>query len=111
MTPFSTTAIWTVIVVVSLVTYGLRASFLFGIDYVEEFPPTVDRLVRFFPIAVLSALVAPSLLVVDGAVAVGPGNARLVAGLVAFGVAWYTESILATVGVGMVVLWALLALA
>ena len=107
MTDLAAAAIWTAIIAVSVVTYGLRASFLLGIDYIEAFPPTVNRLLTYFPIAVLSALVVPSLLVVDGGVAIGPGNARLLAGLVAVGVAWYTESILATVGVGMVVLWAL----
>lgn len=111
MTPFTTTTIWTVIVAVSLLTYGLRASFLLGIDYLGEFPPAVDRLITFFPIAILSALVVPSLLFVDGSLAVGFENARLVAGLVAFGVAWYVESILATVGVGMAVFWVLIAVA
>lgn len=110
MTAVTEAAIWTVVIAVSLVTYGLRASFIFGIDYFEAFPPTVDRLLSFFPIGILSALVVPGLLLVDGALAVGPGNARLLAGLVAFAVAWYTESLLATVGAGMVVLWVLLAL-
>lgn len=107
MTAFTGVVIWSVVLAVSLVTYALRASFLLGIDYVESFPPTVDRLIAFFPIAVLSALVAPSLLLVDGSLAVGLDNVRLIAGVVGFAVAWYTESILATVGVGMVVLWGL----
>lgn len=110
MTTVSSTAIWTVVVAVSLVTYALRASFIFGIDYFEAFPPTVDRLLSFFPIGVLSALVVPGLLFVDGTLVLGPGNARLLAGLVAFGVAWLTDSLLATVGAGMVALWVLLAL-
>lgn len=110
MTALTGAAIWTVIVVVSLLTYGLRASFIFGIDYFEAFPPAVDRLLAFFPIGILSALIVPGLLFVDGAVVLGPSNARLLAGLVAFGVAWYTESLLATVGTGMVALWVLLAL-
>lgn len=109
MTAATEAAIWTVVVAVSLVTYGLRASFILGIDYFEGFPPTVDRLLAFFPIGILSALVVPGLLFVDGALVVGVHNARLVAGLVAFGVAWYTESLLATVGTGMVALWVLLA--
>ena len=44
MTAVTEAAIWTVVIAVSLVTYGLRASFIFGIDYFEAFPPTVDRL-------------------------------------------------------------------
>lgn len=111
MTAVTESTIWAVVVAVSLVTYGLRASFLFGIDYFEAFPPTVDRLLSFFPIGILSALVVPGLLFVDGTLVLAPGNARLVAGLVAFVVAWYTESLLATVGVGMGALWVLLAVA
>lgn len=55
----------------------------------------------------LAALVLPKLLLVDGSLAVSPGNHRLVAGLVAGVVAFYTEDMLWTVGVGMGVLWAL----
>lgn len=102
------TTVWVVVVGVGVVTYLLRASFIFGIDYLGEFPPAIERLLPFFPIAILSALIAPNLLLVDGTVAVGLNNPRLVAGVVAFGVAWYTEDILATVGIGMLTLWALL---
>lgn len=109
MTTPSSGVIWTVIVVVSVVTYLLRAVFLLGIDYFEGFPPTLERLLAFFPIAVLSALVVPNLLVVDGGLSVGVDNPRLIAGLVAFGVAWYSDNLLATVGIGMAVFWALLA--
>jgi branched-subunit amino acid transport protein len=105
---FSTDAIWTMIVAVSVATYVLRAGFLFAVGYVDAFPPTVERMLEFFPVAVLSALIAPGLLLFEGTMVPGLGNPRLVAGLVAFAVAWYTESLLATVGVGMVVFWTLL---
>lgn len=100
--------VWAVVAGVSLVTYGLRSSFLLGIEWLDGLPAPVEDVLPFVPVAVLAALLAPDLLVVDGSLAVGPGNDRLVAGLVAFAVAIYTESILATVGVGMVALWALL---
>ena len=99
--------IWAVVAGVSLVTYGLRSSFLLGIEWLDGLPAPVEDVLPFVPVAVLAALLAPDLLV-DGSLAVGPGNERLVAGLVAFAVAIYTESILATVGVGMVAIWALL---
>lgn len=108
MTEFSQSTIWTVIVAVSVVTYVLRAFFLVGIGYFGSFPPTVERLLEFFPVAILSALIAPSLLVVDGSLTLAPSNPRLLAGLAAFGVAWYTENLLATVGTGMALLWVLL---
>jgi branched-subunit amino acid transport protein len=94
------------IAIVSVVTYLLRSVFLVGIEYVETVPTTVERLLEFFPIAVLSALIAPNLLVIEGSLSIA--NPRLAAGLVAFGVAWYTDNLFATVGVGMAVFWALL---
>ncbi|MEF8840298.1 MAG: AzlD domain-containing protein [Haloarculaceae archaeon] len=108
MTTGQVANVWLLIVGVSLVTFGLRASFLLGIEGIDGLPPTLERVMPFVPTAVLAALVAPNVFLGGGAVAVGPGNARLVAGLLAFGVAWYTENMLATVGTGMAVLWLLL---
>lgn len=108
MTATTVTDVWLLVAGVSLVTFGLRASFLLGIDRIGDLPPAVERVTPFVPTAVLAALVAPNVFLVEGALALGPGNERLVAGLLAFGVAWYTENVLATVGVGMVALWVLL---
>lgn len=108
MTELTGPVVWMVVIGVGIVTYALRASFVFGYEYLGEFPPVIDRLLPFFPIGILSALVVPGLLFVDGSLVVGATNPRLIAGLVAFAVAWYTDSILATVGTGMVTLWALL---
>lgn len=108
MTAGQVTNVWLIVAGVSLVTFGLRASFLLGIDRIGGLPPTLERIVPFVPTVVLAALVAPNLFLGGGGVALGPGNEQLVAGLVAFGVAWYTENVLATVGVGMAALWLLL---
>jgi len=62
-------------------------------------------MLRFVPIATLTALVWPDLLIADGAFAFG--EPRLVAGLVAAAMAWKTRNILATLGSGMLVLWLL----
>lgn len=102
------TRVWLVVGLMTVVTYALRSGFLLNLDRREEFPETVEAVLPFIPIAVLAGLVTPGLLLVDAALAVGPGNARLLAGVVAFGVAWVTESIFATVGVGMAALWVLL---
>jgi branched-subunit amino acid transport protein len=108
MTAGRVTNVWLVIAGVSLVTFALRSSFLLGIDHLGDLPPALERVTPFVPPVVLAALVAPDLFVSGGAVALGPGNERLVAGVVAFGVARYTEDMLATVGTGLVVLWLLL---
>lgn len=108
MTELSTSAVWLVIVGAGVVTYLLRVSFLLGIDYVDGFPPAVERVLPFFPIAILSALIVPNLLLVDGGLSIGVDNPHLIAGLVALGVAWYVENMLATVSAGMATLWILL---
>lgn len=99
--------VWLLVAAVTLVTYGLRASFILGTDRLGGLPPALERVTPFVPPVVLAALVAPDLFLSGGAVALGPGNDRLVAGLLAFAVARYTENMLATVGVGMAALWLL----
>jgi branched-subunit amino acid transport protein len=108
MTATRVADVWLLVAGVSLVTFGLRASFILGIDRIGDLPPALERVTPFVPAAVLAALVAPNVFLDEGALALGPGNERLVAGLLAFGVAWYTENVLATVAVGMAVLLALL---
>lgn len=99
--------VWTAVLAIAVGTWAFRASFVFLFGYVDEVPPWVDRTLRFIPAAVIAAIIAPRLLLVDGALAVGPGNERLLAGAVAVVVAWYTEDIFATIAVGMLALWAI----
>ena len=97
-------AIWAVIAAVGVGTFAFRFSFIYLFEYVDEVPDPAERALRYVAPAVLAALVAPSLLVVDGSIAV-MGNDRLLAGLVGAIVAWRTESIIWTMvaGVGALV--------
>ncbi len=97
----SDSSIWLIIVLVSVSVFLLRASFFFLRGHVEM-PGWFERALRFVPAAVLSALVFPALLLVNGAPSVA--NPRLLAGLVAALVAWRTRNLLATIAVGMAVL-------
>ena len=101
------TLVWTAVVVIAVGTWLFRVSFVFLFGYIDEVPPWVDRTLRFIPPAIIVAIIAPRLLIVDGSLAVGPGNERLVAGAAAAVVAWYTEHIFATIAAGMVALWVL----
>jgi branched-subunit amino acid transport protein len=98
--------VWLVIVVAGVGTFLLRASFLFLFERVGGVPPRLERALRYVPAAVLAALVVPALVAPDGATTVF-GNDRLLAGTLAALVAWRTESVLATIVVGMVALVAL----
>lgn len=99
--------VWTAIAAIALGTWGFRVSFVLLFGYLDEIPPRVDRTLRYIPAAVLAAIIAPQLLLVDGSLAVGPGNERLLAGIAAAAVAWYTEDMFATIVAGMLVLWAI----
>ncbi len=101
--------LWALFAAMGAVTLALRASFLLLQDR-AGLPPLLRRALAYVPPAVLAAIVTPALFA-PGSVALGPVDARLPAGLVAIVVAWRSKSVLATLGVGMAVLWALTALA
>ena len=98
--------LWIVILLMGLVTYGLRLS-LIALMGRFEVPPLVSRGLRFVPPAVLSAIILPELLLPGGKLNLTLSNARLLAGLLAILVAWRTRNVLLTVGAGMVGLWIL----
>jgi len=92
-----------------LVTFATRLSFIALLGRVEV-PPLLTRALRYVPAAVLTAIIVPELVMRDGALDLSLGNARLLSGLVAVGVALKTRSVAATIAVGMGALWALQAL-
>ena len=98
--------IWVAVAAVAVGTYALRFGMLYLVDRVDGLPSRVELALGFVPAAVLAALVAPAIIVVDGSPAV-VGNERLLAGAVAAVVAWRTENVLATATVGVVALLAL----
>ena len=103
-TSYTGPTVWGLIVVIGVVTFSIRLSFIALFGYLDEIPPQVERVLRFVPAAVLAALVLPSI------VTLGPGTGgiaveKLAAGFVATAVAWRTEDVFATIGAGMVTLW------
>lgn len=99
--------LWAAIAAIALGTWGFRVSFVVLFGYVDSIPPRLDQALRFIPPALLAAIITPRLLVVDGTLAVSPANERLLAGVVALVVAWYTEHMFATIVAGMAALWVL----
>jgi branched-subunit amino acid transport protein len=104
-TSYDPVAVLAVIAVIGVATFAIRFSFIGLFGYVDEIPPRLQRGLRYVPAAVLAALVLPALVIV------GPEGAlegdKLLAGAVAFGVAWRTEDILATMAAGMGAIWLL----
>ena len=95
--------IWLIMLTVGLLTFGIRLSFIMILDRWTP-PRTVERALRFVPVAVLSAIIAPELVLVGGTLDISLGNMRLLAGLAATLVAWYTKNIVWTILAGMSIL-------
>ncbi|WP_255191482.1 AzlD domain-containing protein [Natronobeatus ordinarius] len=107
MSGYSALEIWAVIVAVGVATYLIRLSFIHLFGRINEVPPRVKLFLKFVPAAVLAALVAPQLISIGPTVQETLVDERLLAGVVAGVVAWWTEDILATIVAGMVALWTL----
>jgi branched-subunit amino acid transport protein len=98
--------IWLVMLLGGLVTFTTRFSliYLFGRLHVPE---TMHKALHYVPPAVLSAIIFPELFMHQGALDVSLANTRLLAGLVAILVAWFTRNTLITIIVGMAALFLL----
>jgi branched-subunit amino acid transport protein len=108
MTTYSTTTIWILILVIGSGTFALRVSLIALLGRIEQTPPALVRVLRFIRPAVLAALIAPAVVMLNGEPTfIDPLNPRLVAGLVATAVAWKSRNTLLTIGSGMGVLWIL----
>ena len=95
--------IWLVMLIGGLITFGMRFSlvYLFGRF---EIPQTMRRALHYVPPAVLSAIIFPELLYRNNTFDPSLGNTRLLAGVIAILVAWFSKNTLVTILVGMVAL-------
>lgn len=104
----SQTQMWLLIIIVGLVTYGFRLSFIFLSGRgTEDVSPVLDRILVLIPAAVLAAMIAPEILLLKSTATFSWANERLWAGLIGLVVAWRTSNLFTTVAVGMVALWVL----
>lgn len=95
--------IWLVLIFGGLITFGMRFSliYLFGRF---EVPGTMRRALHYVPPAVLSAIIFPELFLHEGNLYLSFANTRLLAGVIAILVAWYSKNTLITIIVGMIAL-------
>jgi len=98
--------IWLVLLLGGLITFGMRFSliYLFGRFHVPE---ALRKALHYVPPAVLSAIIFPELFIRNETLNLSLDNYRLMAGLVAVLVAWFTKSILITILAGMLALFLL----
>jgi branched-subunit amino acid transport protein len=98
--------LWLAMIFSGLVTYATRLSFILMWERLAV-PPLLRRALRFVPVAVLTAIIFPEVLLPAGSLDLGLGNARLLAGLLAVVVAWRTKNVVWTILAGMLALWGL----
>jgi len=65
------------------------------------------RALHYVPPAVLSAIIFPQLFLSDGVLNLSLDNTRLLAGLAAIAVAWFSKNTLITIIAGMIALFLL----
>ena len=100
-----TLKLWAMVVVVGALNYLSRLSFI-AFFARREMPPLLARALKFVPAAMLTALIVP-MIVQPSLVATDAPGPRIAAALLAGAVAWRWRSEIATIGAGMVALWAL----
>jgi len=98
--------IWLVMILGGLITFAIRfvLIYLFGRF---EVPETMRKALHYVPPAVLSAIIFPELFFREGVLSLSLDNYRLLAGLVAILVAWFSKNILITILAGMAALFLL----
>jgi branched-subunit amino acid transport protein len=98
--------IWLVMLLGGLITFAIRFSliYLFG---KFQIPETMRKALHYVPPAVLSAIIFPELFIHQGAWNLSFDNPRLLAGLIAILVAWFSRNTLITIIAGMIALFLL----
>ena len=98
--------IWIVMIALGVLTFAIRLSFVMLFGNWQP-PEVVKKGLRYVPVAVLTAIFLPELLLKDGAFSFSIANPRLVAGIIAIVVAWRTKNALWTIAIGMAAFWLL----
>jgi branched-subunit amino acid transport protein len=95
--------LWIVIIVSGLLTFAIRLSFILLLDKIK-ISTLIERALRFVPLTVLAAIIAPALFLPRGTLDLSLSNARLIAGILAILIAWRTKNVFLTIIVGMLCL-------
>jgi branched-subunit amino acid transport protein len=100
--------IWLVMLLGGLITFGIRFSLIYLLAEGRfEIPEAMRKALHYVPPAVLSAIIFPELFLHNGVMNVSLENTRMLAGLIAIVVAWFSRNTLVTIIVGMLALFLL----
>lgn len=98
--------IWFVMIACGLFTFATRFV-MFSDIAPHRLPVWLQDALGFVPVAVLTAIIVPAVIIApEGGMALA-GNARLPAALVAVTVALFTRTVMATIATGLGALWLL----
>jgi branched-subunit amino acid transport protein len=90
----------------ALVTFLIRYPMLAIVGRIE-LPAVLMRALRFVPVAVLTAITIPAMLMPQGTIDLNLNNAYLYVGIISGLIAWRTKNLLLTIVLGMAIflLW------
>ncbi|HBV85651.1 AzlD domain-containing protein [Desulfosporosinus sp.] len=95
-----------IIMGMALVTYFTRIGALVLFRFTGV-PTWLNRWLKYVPVAILTALIVPSLLLPQGYLDISLQNHYLIAGIAAAIVAYKSRNIIATLGIGMSIMFIL----
>ncbi|NPV55118.1 MAG: AzlD domain-containing protein [Anaerolineae bacterium] len=98
--------LWLALIAAGVLTLLTRLSFIWMLNKWQP-PEWFRRGLRFVPLAVLTALIFPDVLMQNGQLALPPDLPRLLGATIAILVAWRSKNIFLTIGAGMVVFYLL----
>jgi len=68
-----------------------------------ELPKNVFHALKYVPVAVLTAIIAPAMVMPTGSIEISLNNAYLIGGIVGILVSWRTQNLLATIVISLAV--------
>jgi branched-subunit amino acid transport protein len=98
--------LWVTILLAALVSFLLRYLPMKLLEK-QRLAPWLERALRYVPAATLSGLVFPALLLQNNQLALSLSNDRLVAGILAAVIAYFSRNAVFTIIGGLVALWIL----
>jgi len=99
-------SIWIVMALIGALTFLTRLSFI-ALSGRWDAPPLFRSALRFVPVAILTAIIVPELVMHTGTLDLSLSNTRLLAGIIAILVAWRTRNTVLTIVIGMAAFWVL----
>ena len=98
--------IWMVMIVCGLLTFSMR--FVMFSDLApKQLPGWLEEALSFVPVAVLTAIIVPAVIISQEGGLMLAGNSKLPAALIAVTAALVTRSVLATIASGLGSMWVL----